>query len=260
MQIITEEAVRQLIYKQKCTELVVAPEDFISTEANRYIREMGLKVVMTGAQTEKPAPEVNNDIHPVGLNGKKPSFTDAFTRQVYAEKPEHMTHLYAAVLVPKNHPRIMLRGKLDSFEAELVLAMVRAKATGQKQLVADLNELLVSARRILAAEVTGRPLEEQPFLGMDSAGLREASHNPQERFKRGHILPSEALSLTGATLNLFRARVREIELAAMVAFSRGDKIERPDIIKVLNRMSSACYVMMFFELAGRYSPSIKAEE
>ena len=239
MQIITEEAVRQLIYKQKCTELVVAPEDFISTEANRYIREMGLKVVMTGAQTEKPAPEVNNDIHPVGLNGKKPSFTDAFTRQVYAEKPEHMNL---------------------ATTKELVLAMVRAKATGQKQLVADLNELLVSARRILAAEVTGRPLEEQPFLGMDSAGLREASHNPQERFKRGHILPSEALSLTGATLNLFRARVREIELAAMVAFSRGDKIERPDIIKVLNRMSSACYVMMFFELAGRYSPSIKAEE
>lgn len=260
MQILTEEAVRQMIYKQKCTELVVAPGDYISTEAKRYIREKGLKVITAGAQTEKAAPEVNNDIRPVGLNGKKPRFTDAVTGQAYAEKPEHMTHLYAAVLVPKNHPRIVLRGKLDSFEAELVLAMVHAKAAGQKQLVADLNELLALARRILAAEVTEKPLEEQPLLGLDSAELRKASHDPQARFNRGHILPSEALSLTGATLNLFRARVREVELAAMDAFCQGDKIERPDIIKALNRMSSACYIMMFFELAGRYAPLAKAEE
>ena len=27
------------------------------------------------------------------------------------EKPEHMTHLNAQILVPKNHPRILFRGK-----------------------------------------------------------------------------------------------------------------------------------------------------
>ena len=36
-------------------------------------------------------------------------------------KPEHMTHLNAQVLVPKTHPRIVLRGKLDTLEAELLL-------------------------------------------------------------------------------------------------------------------------------------------
>lgn len=260
MQIITEEAVRQMIYRYKCTELVVASEDFISAEAKRYIREKRLKVILTGAATEKTTPEINNDIRPVGPDGEKPRFTDAVTGQSYEEKPEHMTHLYATLLVPKNHPRIVLRGKLDSFEAQLVMAMVRAKGHGQKQLVGDLNELLTLARRILVAEVTQKPLEDQPLLGLDSAGLREISHNPQKRFKRGHILPSEALSFTGATLNLFRVQVREVELAAMDAFCQGDKIERPDIIKALNRMSSACYIMMFFELAGRYNPSDKAEE
>lgn len=260
MQIITEETVRQMIYRQKCTQLVVTPEDFISAEAMRYIREKRLKIITMAEQTEKIDPAVNNDIRPVDANGKKPRFTDAVTGKTYAEKPEHMTHLFATVLVPKNHPRIVLRGKLDSFEAELVMAMVRAKTEGRQRLVADLNELLSLARRILAAEVTEKPLEEQPLLGLDSEVLHEASHNPQARFNRGHILPSEALSLTGATLNLFRARVREVELAAMDTFWQGDKMERPDIIKALNRMSSACYIMMFFELAGRYAPSVIAEE
>ena len=259
MQVITEEAVRQMVYKQKLTEIAVAPEDFISIEAKRYIREKGFKIVLSGGQVDKGVPAVNSDIRPVGVDGKKPRFTDAVTGQTYDKKPEHMTHLHAAVLVPKNHPRIVLRGKLDSFEAELVMAMVRAKAEGRQRLVADLNELLSLARRILAAEVTEKPLEEQPLLGLDSAGLREASHNPQARFNRGHILPSEALSFTGATLNLFRARVREVELAAMDAFWQDDQIGRPDLIKALNRMSSACYIMMFFELSGRYAPQEKAE-
>ncbi len=259
MQVITEEAVRQMVYKQKLTEIAVAPKDFISVEAVRYIREKGLKIVSSGMPADKSWPAVNSDIRPASANGKNPRLNDAVTGRIYDEKPEHMTHLHAKVLVPKNHPRIVLRGKLDSFEAELVVAMVRAKAESRQRLVADLNELLSLARRILAAEVTEKPLEEQPLLGLDSTGLREASHNPQARFNRGHILPSEALSLTGATLNLFRTRVREVELAAMDAFWQGGKIERSDLIKALNRMSSACYIMMFFELAGRYTPQTKAE-
>ena len=37
------------------------------------------------------------------------------------EKPEHMTHLNAQVLVRKDHPRIRFRGMLDLLEAELLL-------------------------------------------------------------------------------------------------------------------------------------------
>ena len=35
------------------------------------------------------------------------------------DKPEHMTHLDAQTLVPKNHPRIIFRGQVDCLEAEL---------------------------------------------------------------------------------------------------------------------------------------------
>ena len=37
------------------------------------------------------------------------------------EKPEQMTHLNGEVLVPKTHPRIEFRGKMDTLEAELLL-------------------------------------------------------------------------------------------------------------------------------------------
>ena len=37
------------------------------------------------------------------------------------EKPEHMTHLNGDTLVPKTHPRIRFRGKMDTLEAELLL-------------------------------------------------------------------------------------------------------------------------------------------
>ena len=37
------------------------------------------------------------------------------------EKPEHMTHLKAQVLVPKTHPRIAFRGGIDALEAQLLL-------------------------------------------------------------------------------------------------------------------------------------------
>ena len=40
------------------------------------------------------------------------------------EKPEHMTHLNAEVLVPKTHPRISFRGAMDTLEAELILAQL----------------------------------------------------------------------------------------------------------------------------------------
>ena len=44
-------------------------------------------------------------------------------------KPEHMTHLNKSTLVPKTHPRIRLRGKLDSFEALLLQQMLRAMSS-----------------------------------------------------------------------------------------------------------------------------------
>ena len=57
-----------------------------------------------------------------------------------SEKPEHMTHLNAQVLVNKTHPRIVFRGSMDSLQGQLIAAQLKAdpdKAKAQARLAVD---------------------------------------------------------------------------------------------------------------------------
>ena len=56
-----------------------------------------------------------------------------------------------------------------------------------------------------------------------------------------------------AELNRLRTKVRETELAAAHAFMGADgSVERPDIIRCLNRLSSGVYIVFCKWLAGKY--------
>ncbi|MCD8499300.1 MAG: ATP-binding protein, partial [Clostridiales bacterium] len=86
--------------------------------------------------------------HPVSLRPPSATpgrFVDFETGSFYLEKPEHMTHLHGNVLVPKNHPRIVFRGKLDSLQAQIVLAQAILAETAPKEsprLIEDLGGIL----------------------------------------------------------------------------------------------------------------------
>jgi ethanolamine utilization cobalamin adenosyltransferase len=67
------------------------------------------------------------------------------------------------------------------------------------------------------------------------------------------LLPEYSMGTTYALLNLIRADIRELEVLAVDAFTRGDKIERTDVIEELNRMSSALHIMMMKYLSGEYN-------
>ena len=77
-----------------------------------------------------------------------------------SEKPEHMTHLNAEVLVPKTHPRIVFRGKMDTLEAELILAQLAAP-----DLVTPVGEVLALARQIIRCDVLEEPLQQEKLCG-----------------------------------------------------------------------------------------------
>src|SRR5262249_53225369 len=65
------------------------------------------------------------------------------TGERLAQKPEYLTHLTGDEdLVPKTHPRIVLRGKLDLLEAALLDAQVAASETGVRGLVGELGQAL----------------------------------------------------------------------------------------------------------------------
>lgn len=156
------------------------------------------------------------------------------------EKPEHMTHLHGDVLVPKNHPRIVFRGKMDTLESELILCQL-----ADKSLEGPVGEILGLARQIIRCEVLGEPLQWDTLCGLTESEQRKRSHFPQEYYGQPHFMPSFTDGLTIARLNRARCAAREAELASVDAFSdRDGNLTRQDIPLALNRMSSMLYLLM----------------
>lgn len=171
----------------------------------------------------------------------------------YAVKPEHMTHLRDNVLVPKSHPRIAFRGKLDSLQAKMLEAQIAALDEGRAGVVQDVQEVLEFTRDLLAAEVTECPMDGELLLGMREEELCAVSHNPDRHYGVGHLVPDHRMGRTAVVLNSVRTLAREAELAAMPAFFRpAGELERPDLIQALNRLSSAVYIIICRLLGGYY--------
>lgn len=161
------------------------------------------------------------------------------------EKPEHMTHLNGEVLVPKTHPRIRFRGKMDTLEAELILCQ---RIPGAPEMA--LGEILDFARKILRCDVLEEPLIWDTLCGLSEQEQRERSHMPQDYYGQPHFMPQASDGSVIAGLNRARCFAREAELAAVEAFSdREGNLLREDIPKALNRMSSMLYLLMIQEKA-----------
>ena len=156
------------------------------------------------------------------------------------EKLEHMTHLNGDVLVRKDHPRILFRGKLDTLEAELLLCQL-----AEKDLVTPVGEVLALARQIIRCEVLNEPLKWEKLCGLTEDEQRKRSHFPQDYYGQPHFMPSAADGAVIIRLNRARCAAREAELAAVTAFAdRDGNPTRPDILRALNRMSSMLYILM----------------
>lgn len=158
-----------------------------------------------------------------------------------AEKPEHMTHLRGNILVPKTSPIIAFRGAMDTLQAEILLAQLAVAPSMQRKL----EEILTLARDILRWEVMEEPAKVETLCGLTPQQQRSHSHRPQDFYGQPHFMPSHTDG--GGILQLNRARcaARNAELAAAHAFcNEVDKCIRPDILLLLNRMSSMLYILM----------------
>ena len=162
-----------------------------------------------------------------------------FAGRAAGKKPEHMTNLNARTLVCKTHPRILLRGKLDTLESEILML----QCTCAEEWRAPLKDALSLARSVLAAEVRELPVPAWTLDGMGPEEVHRCSHHPEEFGFPGHILPAPEHGLLAAQFNRLRAMTRETELAAVTAFWDGQKMAREDIVLALNRLSSYFYVL-----------------
>ena len=164
------------------------------------------------------------------------------------EKPEHMTHLNAQVLVPKTHPRIAFRGTVDALETQLLLC----QSIADEVFYQKLQEALDLARLLIRCDVLEEPVPEMKLGGMDETQLRKRSHMPQNFYGQPHFMPEGKDDLLLLQINLARAMARKTELQAVRAFSdREGNPTRLDILQALNRLSSYLYILMIERKASK---------
>ena len=190
--------------------------------------------------------------------GAVPRYRALQTGERFAAKPDHLTHLFDdASLVPKTHPRIVARGKLDLLQSAVLDAQGAADAENARTLVGELGEILELARALVGAEVTGKPAPPVRLFGLGDDELRDATHHTHELYGVPFMYPDVRQGPVIAKLGLARGIAREAEVAITAAFppETGGPAAPParaDLAHVLNRISSALYLCACKYVAGRY--------
>jgi ethanolamine utilization protein EutL len=171
-----------------------------------------------------------------------------------AAKPSGFTHLFSNhSLVPKTHPVIRLRGKLDMLQAMCLEAGVLAREYGRCGTADALDDVLAFLRALLSAEVTQRPIPELTIAGLDADELHRVSHDTTGYLGVGWVMPSSRMGPLVSKLNLLRASCRDVEIAALDAMAAADHVSAGDqeaLLHGLNRLSNAVYVLVCREVAG----------
>jgi len=225
MAVYTEESVRANIRNQSGKRVFYLAEgDHLTPSAREWLRKERIEVIRgTMKQSEYQ------------------TVSGAWLK----EKPEDMTHLRSGVLVPKNHPRIRFRGAVDALEAELLLIGKAADECRKHTLAKSIMELLDAVRTVIRCEVLEEPVSFTTLCGYSMEQLREQSHHPGKYFGQPHFMPGLSDSELLLRLNTLRTKIRSVELLACDAFQdRDGKNTRPDIVQLLNRMSSLVWIWM----------------
>lgn len=240
MNVLTEADLRASRQWKPDGEYHVEKHTFVTPTAWEFLREHQISLVF---DSPAYASMTQSEIKDQGMY----RYIDAATGAGYHTKPEEMTHLRENILVPKIHPRILLRGKLDELQAMILLIQVHCK--GELLLCRDLESVLEFVQGILRAEVLEKSLGDLSLFGLKQEELRRMSHRVKEEFGMDHPIPDCRMGETALLLNLLRTQVRKAELAAAAAFSEGDCLQ---IIKNMNRLSSGIYILYCRRLSGYY--------
>lgn len=263
MSLITEASLREQFKKNPDFVPEMTSKDIITPSARQFLREKGIEVSVGRAPKKEATPEaetqksetnvVENHYKPFEtLEGQfKPKFVSNYDGGFYEVKPEYMTHLKGNRLVFKDDQRIVFRGKVDSLQSLILEIQWQLKESPHKGLIEDIGALLDVSRNLLRAEVLEEPYQIGTLFGLDDAALRAHSHDPKTYYGVAHFLPNVEMGYEVVLLNKLRTAVRELELTAMATFRQGAVVTREDLVRVLNRMSSAVYILMC-RIRGNY--------
>mgnify|MGYP000105111857 FL=1 len=282
MNVITEAYLRDIM-KENRPEVFYVPEgSLLSPSARDYLNQYKVKIekqepgtaekeISEKKASEKEAEkelgvkepavkfeiqgEISTEKNGDSCHIQNAAYVDYATGAFFTSKPEHMTQLTGNRLVPKNHLRIVFRGKLDSLQALIILNQTLiAKNPRRTKLLEDLEDILKILQNIMRCDVLDEPFTIERIIGLTHAELREHSHNPMKFYNiRQMIMPHYTMGEEYAILNQIRTAIRECEISAVNAYQIGTDFTHQDILEEFNRLSSALHIRMGKHLAGEYN-------
>ena len=261
MALVTESLVRQQLGGKPATRYELPAGTLVTPSARAWLIDHHIDLIIGGVcvtpgGVDPAAKPKTADAEVSALPAFVPPLAyDVVDGSQSPTKPEHLTALRGNLLVPKNHPQIKFRGMLDALEADIVAAEIAFIRLNLPRGLDDLREALRYVKEVLRCEVLDVPLEEAHLLGLDDAQLREHSHHPKQYYGITHFAASPEDGEAIAILNQLRTKARQTEIAAYDAFDAGGTKAptRLDIVRGMNRLSSAFYLMMFKAKTGVYA-------
>ncbi len=153
---------------------------------------------------------------------------------------------------PKTNPRFLFRAKMDTLQAQFLLAIVQARRFNLPDLVDYLTTLAAYCREIASAEYNNRVTSPLQLAGLNEAEIHERAHWPDHSLDLNHVVPGPHDHEMLLQLNLLRCQIHETELVAANAFTKTDsQLTRPDWIRALVRLSNAIYYLALLFKAGK---------
>ena len=259
MPVITEGMLRKLDKEGQLEKIHITEKDILTPSAREFlnVKKIDFRIKKSQEKFVNNEKTAENEVKDSPANAseekiiKKRQYRDYITGAVYDKKPEFMTQLFGDNLVVKNHKRIVLRGKFDILQAEIIRYW--KKYEKNKKLEGDFAQTYRFVRDLFISEMTNMEFQERDVLGYDIDTLKDITHNTVKYFKTGHLFEINIdFDESVIDINYLRALSRECEVAAVDAFYKEGKVERVDMLKALNRLSSILYLMMLKANNGDY--------
>jgi cob(I)alamin adenosyltransferase len=158
--------------------------------------------------------------------------------------------------VPKYHPRTEAVGAVDEATAALGVGRAASQAPQTAPLLVEVQRDLYH----LMAEISATPENAATFRKIDAPRVDWLESQVEElsafiEMPKEFILPGD--SPAGAALSLARTIVRRAERRVALLLHEGE-IENRELLRYLNRLSSACFVLELLEnqTFGKANPTL----
>ena len=252
---VLSEDILKIKYRKEAFDIFeIEKGTLLTPSAKQFLNEKGIRLVIKGE--ESPVSTKQNEFGEETeekIIYEKPKYVGK-NGECYFEKPEYMTVVDGNVLISKNSKLISLRGKIDTFLAELLLNAKEIEQSSNNKLIKDIETVIKFIQNIIVAEKLDKILENQILLDSKTIkDIKEIIDNPKEYFKKGHLLEVSLNSdLTIHKLNRLRFLARELEIQAIDYFVEDYKVNRKDLLEAFNVLSDVIYIIILKYDNGDY--------